>query len=101
MTDAELFRVVLYGGGCAGVAVVMFCRAVHMSRHTALLPIRLAVAAGGWAAVWALYSLSDGHVPGWPDIGIVLAWLGMLLVASRIWAGGLPPEYTRPAPLDG
>lgn len=101
MMEIELLRVWLYGGGCAGVAFVMFCRAVHMDRRRAVVPIRLAVAIGGWAAVWALYSLSDGHVPGWPDVAIVLAWLAMLLVASRTWSDGLPAQYTRPAPLDG
>ena len=100
MTDVELLRVWLYGGGCAGVAVLMFCRAVHMTRATASLAIRLAVSAGGWAAVWALWSLHDGHVPAWPDIGLVWAWLGLLVVASRVWAGGLPAEYTRPGHLD-
>lgn len=100
MNEIELLRVWMYGGGCAGVAFVMFCRAVHMTRQTAALPIRLAVAAGAWAAVWALYSLHDGHVPAWPDTALVWAWLGLLVVASRVWAGGLPAEYTRPAPLD-
>lgn len=101
MNEVELLRVWMYGGGCAGVAFLMFCRAVKMSRATAALPIRLAVTAGGAAAVWALYSLHDGHVPGWPDVGLVWAWLGLLVVASRVWADGLPAEYTRPAPLDG
>lgn len=99
MIDLELLRVWVYGVGCACIAFTMFCRAVHLDRRRATAQIRLAVTGGGGAAVWALWSLSDGHVPGWPDVALVLAWLAMLAVASRAWVDGLPAEYTRPAPL--
>lgn len=100
MNEIELLRVWMYGGGCAGVAFLMFCRAAKMSHATAALPIRVAVTAAGAAAVWALYSLHEGHVPGWPDVCLVGAWLVMLLAASRVWANGLPAGYMRQTPKD-
>ena len=100
MIEAELSRVILDGMGCTGIAVLMFCRAVHMSRATTWPPIRLAVFLGACAAVAGLYSVARGRVPDWPDVLMALAWLSMLLAASRAWAHGQPPEYTRPAALD-
>ena len=100
MIDAELLRVIVYGMGCAGIAIVMFCRSVHMSGPTTWVPIRAGVFLGGCSSVAGLYSLAIGHKPSWPAVLMAVAWLVMLLAASKHWRDGLPAEYSRPAPLD-
>jgi hypothetical protein len=100
MTDLELLRVWLYAFGCVAIGVTMFCRAVHMDRRRAVLPIRVAVSFGGSAAVWCLYSLTDGHVPGWPDIAMVSAWGVMLVATSKLWEYGLPDEFENSVQFD-
>jgi peptidoglycan/LPS O-acetylase OafA/YrhL len=100
MSDVELLRVWLYAIGCVVIAVTMFCRAVHMDRHRAVLPIRIAVTCGGSAAVWCLYSLTDGHVPSWPDLAMVAAWGVMLVTTSRLWEYGLPNEFEQSIQFD-
>ena len=100
MTDLELLRLWLYAVGCVAIGMTMFCRAVHMDRHLAVLPIRIAVSCGGSAAVWCLYSLSDGHVPDWPDIAMVSAWGVMLVATSKLWEYGLPDEFEQSIQFD-
>lgn len=100
MTDLELLRVWMYAVGCVAIGVTMFCRAVHMDRHRAVLPIRIAVSFGGSAAVFCLYGLSDGHVPSWTDISMVSAWGVMLVATSKLWQYGLPYEFKQSVQFD-
>lgn len=100
MIDVELLRVWLYGVGCVLIGFTMFCRAVKMDRSRAVLPIRIAVTCGGGASVWCLYSLTDGHTPGWPDVLLVFAWLVMLVTTSRLWEYGLPYEFEQSVQFD-
>lgn len=100
MIDVELLRVWLYAIGCVAIGVTMFCRAVHMSRDRARLPIRIAVTCGGSAAVWCLWGLTDRHIPSWPDVFLVASWFVMLVATSRLWEYGLPQEFERTMQFD-
>lgn len=100
MSDLDLARVWLYAIGCVLIGVTMFCRAVHMDKSRAVLPIRIAVFCGGSAAVFGLWSLADGHVPSWSELLLVAAWAVMLTTTSRLWSGGLPEEFENSVRFD-
>jgi len=72
-----------------------FCRLVWVDRGT-LTPVRIAfwgVACACSAVIFAV--LFWRHVPAWPDVLLVAAFVGMQVTTSRLWRTGVPGPFRR------